>query len=305
MRASLAFAALAGCFAPSVPSGVACTTACPGDQVCVAGTCRAPGELDDAGTGADGTVIDGPPGDMDGDGRVDAADNCPTVANANQHDEDADTLGDACDPCPHIARTLADDMDGDGVGDACDPQPAIKKQRWVVFDPLTSRAPAWSQDSDGTFGADAVTLGGGFMQYAITLSNFRVQLGGNLTVAQTTPNQMVLEVSHDSITNYWYGEFYGDAAGGYIQITRRDVDTYGSIGARSYTGPIPGGTFAWTLDVSVAAQTMSFHATHGASDFPTISGPTSPPLVATTYLLLGNRNVTARIDYLAIIETVP
>lgn len=37
------------------------------------------------------------PGDSDGDGIPDAADNCPTVANANQANCDGDSKGDACD----------------------------------------------------------------------------------------------------------------------------------------------------------------------------------------------------------------
>jgi spore coat protein A len=47
--------------------------------------------------------------DSDGDGVLDAADNCPLVANADQADADADFVGDACDACT--------DTDGDGYGD--------------------------------------------------------------------------------------------------------------------------------------------------------------------------------------------
>lgn len=36
--------------------------------------------------------------DTDGDGVVNASDNCPTVANAGQQDTDGDGVGDACDP---------------------------------------------------------------------------------------------------------------------------------------------------------------------------------------------------------------
>jgi hypothetical protein len=51
-----------------------------------------------------------PPGfDRDGDGVIDPADNCPTVANPDQSDRDGDGLGDSCDPFPN---------DSDNVG-AC------------------------------------------------------------------------------------------------------------------------------------------------------------------------------------------
>ncbi|MEI8257474.1 MAG: thrombospondin type 3 repeat-containing protein, partial [Deltaproteobacteria bacterium] len=53
-------------------------------------------------TRADGTAAC--VGDVDGDGVLDAADNCPTVPNATQLDTDTDGHGDACDPCPTVAN---------------------------------------------------------------------------------------------------------------------------------------------------------------------------------------------------------
>src|SRR5262249_61238161 len=45
------------------------------------------------------------PGDLDGAGICDAADNGPTVANPGQTDSDGDHIGDACDVCNNIAPT--------------------------------------------------------------------------------------------------------------------------------------------------------------------------------------------------------
>ena len=79
------------------------------------------------------------PGDLDGDGTVDAFDNCPTVPNGSQLDSDGDGNGDACDLCVGADDYLDDDSDrvpngcdlcpgaddnidsdGDGVPDGCD-----------------------------------------------------------------------------------------------------------------------------------------------------------------------------------------
>ncbi len=92
--------------------------------------------------GADGSTYTGPfDTDLDGDGVVLVADNCPFVANASQDDGDGDGLGDACDACPVDATGDTDrdgacdsddvctgfddsiDRDLDGVPDDCDPCP--------------------------------------------------------------------------------------------------------------------------------------------------------------------------------------
>ena len=54
--------------------------------------------------------------DSDSDGVVDAADNCPLTANADQADLDGDGIGDVCDPLI--------DSDGDLVADDAGQLPA-------------------------------------------------------------------------------------------------------------------------------------------------------------------------------------
>lgn len=75
--------------------------------------------------------------DHDGDGILDANDNCPSVMNpirpmdnGAQADFDGDGVGDACDVCPLDANSTtctltANDSDGDGVPNATDNCPAV------------------------------------------------------------------------------------------------------------------------------------------------------------------------------------
>jgi len=62
-----------------------------------------------------------PKPDWDGDGILNAADNCPLIVNVNQADADQDGVGDVCDNCPNAPNHNQNDTDGDGLGDACDP----------------------------------------------------------------------------------------------------------------------------------------------------------------------------------------
>lgn len=61
--------------------------------------------------------------DRDGDGVLEASDNCPSTANPTQADADGDGVGDACDSCPSDSNPTQADSDHDGVADACDPDP--------------------------------------------------------------------------------------------------------------------------------------------------------------------------------------
>ena len=92
-----------------------------------------PGGSQPGGSTAPDAPTTDPTVDTDHDGIPDVSDNCPTIANADQHDHDLDGRGDVCDVCPHLADTGAD-ADGDGVGDACDPRPTEAGDRIVLFD---------------------------------------------------------------------------------------------------------------------------------------------------------------------------
>jgi hypothetical protein len=84
--------------------------------------------------GATELQIDAPVIDTDGDGVVDAFDNCPQTPNPEQADEELDTIGNLCDVCPLVADRAQEDYDGDRVGDACDPHPTLAGDCLIAFD---------------------------------------------------------------------------------------------------------------------------------------------------------------------------
>lgn len=120
------------------------------------------------GHGASGP--DANPDDLDGDGVLNANDNCPERYNVDQHDEDGDGVGDVCDNCPTIANPNQADVGEsaiplqlpDGVGDACDLRPGLAGDQVFAFYPFSDPAhdAAWTA-AGWIVGNDDATANGG------------------------------------------------------------------------------------------------------------------------------------------------
>jgi hypothetical protein len=164
-----------------------------------------------AGCGHAAALPDANPDDLDGDGILNAADNCPMRVNADQHDEDGDGVGDACDNCPAVANKNQSDVTdtevplqlADGVGDACDLRPRLAGDRVAAFYTFADSARAADWTAAGWIvGADAATADGSASWSTRTLQPFYYGLAvqAHLTDVrwQAPAGQLVVAIDGDA-----------------------------------------------------------------------------------------------------------
>jgi len=192
-------------------------------------------ELTPAGVGSDAVAGDAVPGrdgaldgpsdapvspDIDGDGRLNAADNCPTVPNFDQRDHDADLRGDACDVCPHLPSAIHADNDADGIGDDCDPRPSQAGDVVSLWDGFYADSAALSWTKVGTWTLDAGTL----RQTALGSTYIAMPMSLPRTFLQASA--IVEQISGTSST---IGVFAGDPLD--------SVQSYGCLAQRNTVAP--------------------------------------------------------------------
>ena len=101
--------------------------------------------------------------DVDGDGVLNSADNCPAVPNVGQANSDADSFGDACDTCPNWTnpsqalplvgvQPTAGDADCDGFPDPV-AVPGRATETYIGTDPVVMCAATGAANDEG--GLDA------------------------------------------------------------------------------------------------------------------------------------------------------
>lgn len=176
------------------------------------------------------------PDDLDGDGILNAQDNCPRRYGLSQHDEDGDGIGDDCDVCPMVVDPDQRDQGeidahafADGVGDACDVRPALGGDKLREFHSFeTDTTPSWVGAGWAIAGDRASALGDARWQHA------RPQQGGSL-VAQLTVESIAWRTGDASLSVIVDGD--GRESGGVCALyADRDADGADELEVRELGG---------------------------------------------------------------------
>lgn len=298
---------LVGCYGPSIAPGAPCEPAvnnCPHGQACqlegAEYVCLPTGTARDAAVDAE---PDAGSTDIDGDGILNDVDNCPTVANPNQHDEEEDSVGDVCDPCPVTADN--NDSDGDGVGDGCDPRPDLAGDAFVVFEPFAQTLPAGWTMMNGTWsvGNDELRV----VSSAGTVSSVRTNTPATsrmIAATSVVPDQVFGPVASVGIV-LPYASALG---GGGIQcsLLQSGMNRFLSLFDLGPDTAIDNDAFAWTANanyVLLAARDGTSYQCGGYSDsMMQAATGTSPTIIPNPTIGVRSEGTTARFQWLMIIS---
>lgn len=278
------------------------------------------GGVSDDAPGADADVDGSEELDQDGDGVVDADDNCPSVSNRDQENEDGDSPGNACDNCPHVANDdqantgeTAAGAVPDGAGDACDPFPAAGGNDILYFEGFDDPdvLDEWSIVGNGQWtiaGGDLVQstiaattwtylrtmqFTGGVIDSEINVSGFGVSGGGFGTLTS-------FSTAGGNGAGYycfvWYNTTSPDI--GYLNLIKfRGAATAQTIGGADLgENPTPG---RYLVRESVNAGNLGCSVTSPelTTDFATTATDTDYP---TGFIGLRTQSATARIPYVVL-----
>lgn len=154
--------------------------------------------------------------DGDGDGVHDSADNCPSIANAQQFDLDSDGIGNDCDP----------DIDGDGAANGVDCSPTIALDREIPGE-VANAAMAGATLSWSSLAAQA----GAGVRYDVILGG-----NGSLVPDGDTSGASCL-AGNVTGTSTAAGPDPAPGQASYLLVRGRNTCGFGPFGADSFGSP--------------------------------------------------------------------
>jgi hypothetical protein len=135
--------------------------------------------------------------DSDGDGLVDACDNCPNMSNADQADSDGDGTGDACEPTPPVTPPAdnstppADQTVAPAVQQGVDPEQLVLGER---VGNVSARLLAASGCAARSFNARVRGVGIAKVVFKIDGKKIKTVKKGSLFSARVNPQKLSIGV---------------------------------------------------------------------------------------------------------------
>lgn len=222
------------------------------------------------------------------------------------HDEDGDGVVDANDNCPHLANLDQGDTDGDEVGDACDPQPLTAGEHIALFATLTPGDQPLALGGDGTWttAADGLGFTGGFgtLRFDLPLGAARVAFGIDVVGLVTGMGQHQIALGTGDGTNSYFVQVQDDMGTRRATVTHEQSQIYTDLATQPLTSGIRLGPLMLQHTMRAGSPpVVSLDA--GWPGDPYQLSADAPLYTGATALQLGINNLELTVRYVVVIRS--